>query len=150
MTPPPIECFFIISTAIILLLVLFIKEINTMEKQLRCMNATVYSRMLDGYRVVFLRSYDTFVLVYCASANALCISPDYDCSFTTMKHVRAFLQDYIDLNVSTPDLRKKIKNMSFANEYRLIEVDGRELSAYTCSQFQINSMFWRSKAYNLQ
>ena len=159
MTPPPIECFFIVSTAIILVSVLFIKEINAMEKQLRSMSATVQTRMLCGRAIMFLRSYDTIVMAYYPIANALYISPYYDCSQTTMKHVRAFLQDYADVTVSIPDLRKRIDGMTFDLEnrsimldgmsfdldYRSIMLDGEPFNVFTCSQQQMLYMFHRSQ-----
>ena len=146
MTPPPIECFFIVSTASILVSVLFIKEINAMEKRLRSMSATVHTRKYDNNVVYILKSYETIVAAYYPVANELYFGPKYDCSQTTMKHVRAFFSDYVGVDVSIPDLRKQMTNMCFDGEFRTIKLDGVEFNAYTCSQSQLTDMMWRSKA----
>lgn len=118
-----------------------------MDKRLRSMSATVHSRARDGWGVLFLRSYDTIVLAYYPFANALYISPNYDISQTTMKHVRAFLQDYADVTLSIPDLRKRIDGMTFDHDHRSISLDGQPFNAHTCSQRQMNDMYYLSKDF---
>ncbi len=41
---------------------------------------------------------------------ALLLGEDYDCSTTTMMHVRKFCEDYVDTTVSIADLRDALKN----------------------------------------
>lgn len=115
-------------------------------KQLRHMSATVYARTFDNREIYMLISYETIVAAYYPIANAIYLGPKYDCSQTTMKHVRAFFSDYASITVSIPDMRKQIEDMSFDGEYRCIELDGVEFNAYTCSQSQLTDMMWRSKS----
>lgn len=115
------------------------------ETKLRSMSATVYARTFDNREIYILKSYETIVAAYYPIANAIYLGPKYDCSQTTMKHVRAFFSDYASITVSIPDLRKQIEGMSFDGEYRCIELDGFEFNAYTCSQSQLTDMLWRSQ-----
>lgn len=41
---------------------------------------------------------------------ALLLGEDYDCSTTTMMHVRKFCEDYVGTTVSIADLRDALKN----------------------------------------
>lgn len=115
-------------------------------KQLRHMSATVHTRKFNNNVVYILKSYETIVAAYYPVANELYLGSKYDCSQTTMKHVRAFFSDYVGVDVSIPDLRKQIDNMWFDGEFRTIKLDGREFNAYACSQSQLTDMMWSSKA----
>lgn len=41
---------------------------------------------------------------------ALLLGEDYDCSNTTMMHVRKFCEDYVDVSATIADLRNALKN----------------------------------------
>lgn len=43
---------------------------------------------------------------------ALLLGEDYDCSTTTMMHVRKFCEDYVGVSATIADLRKALKNDS--------------------------------------
>lgn len=77
------------------------------EKKLRSMSAKVIIR--DN--VTKLISYQTPVAMI---ANGILIfSKDWECSVTTIKHVKAFIQDYMPywrVNLSVDYLRNAIKN----------------------------------------
>lgn len=137
----------VIATASITLIAFSIlRGKNMNEKQLRHMSATVHTRKFNNNVVYILKSYETIVAAYYPVANELYFGPKYDCSQTTMKHVRAFFSDYVGVEVSIPDLRKQMTNMRFDGEFRMIKLDGVEFNAYTCSQSQLTDMMWRSKA----
>lgn len=41
---------------------------------------------------------------------ALLLTPDYDCSTTTMSHVRKFIEDYIGFKFNIADIRSALKS----------------------------------------
>lgn len=54
--------------------------------------------------------------------QALLLSSDYDCSNTTMQHVRKFIEDYVGVSVTIADIRAALKSDNvlcpYVNVYR--------------------------------
>lgn len=44
---------------------------------------------------------------------ALLVNEHYDCSVTTMSHVRKFIEDYIGASVSIADIRKALETDNY-------------------------------------
>lgn len=59
---------------------------------------------------------------------ALLVNDCYDCSATTMQHVRKFCEDYIGVRVNIADIRKAL-----ANDNVLCHVYGRTVNVYRMS-----------------
>lgn len=97
---------------------------NGESKQLRSSKATVYyyeqvyvkrddrdiwHELHDAY---ILRSYDSYVAIYGKARNnlpVLCLLKYFDCSNTTMQHVRKFQEDYTMETMPIKRLREIIK-----------------------------------------
>ena len=89
---------------------------TTKIKQLRSSNAHVECRVYDddsiGYALI---SYETLVALYIQDnapaphhGRAIYVGPKFDCSMTTMAHVRKFLEDYAGMCVSIPEIRRRL------------------------------------------
>lgn len=48
--------------------------------------------------------------VHDVHGTSLLLSPDYDCSTTTMSHVRKFIEDYIGFKFNIADIRSALKS----------------------------------------
>lgn len=59
-----------------------------------------------------LISYSTVVCIYDRFYDHLLFLPKWDCSVTTQKHVRYFLDDYAGVNAYSADIRKALKDAS--------------------------------------
>lgn len=59
---------------------------------------------------------------------ALLLSEDYDCSITTMSHVRKFIEDYIGTSVCITDIRAALKSDNV-----LCNIYGGTVMVYRCS-----------------
>lgn len=63
----------------------------------------------------------------CEGATLL-LGEDYDCSVTTMSHIRKFIEDYIGESICIADIRKALKTDNvLCNTY------GGEIMVYRCS-----------------
>ena len=66
----------------------------------------------DGQEIFLLRSYASNVCdITRVNGNwEVLLYPRWDCSVTTSKHVRKFMEDVMGFYVSFPDIRKALKN----------------------------------------
>ena len=57
--------------------------------------------------------------------QALLVNSDYDCSTTTMSHVRKFIEDYIGIKSNIADIRSALKdNNMLTRDVAVFMVDG--------------------------
>ena len=88
----------------------------TKEVPLRSSNARVEFRVYDdgsyGYALI---SYETLVALDLSDlannehrGETIYLGPKFDCSMTTMGHVRKFLEDYAGMCVSIPEIRRRL------------------------------------------
>ena len=92
----------------------------TKEVPLRSSNARVEFRVYDdgsyGYALI---SYETLVALYIQDnapaphhGRTIYFGPWFDCSTTTMGHVRKFLEDYANWRVSITEIRRHLDDPS--------------------------------------
>jgi hypothetical protein len=77
--------------------------------------------MVDGEIV------DNYGEIHEREGMALLLDDMYDCSMTTMQHVRKFVADYIGVNVTIADIRKALKTDNI-----LCNVYGGDVAVYLC------------------
>lgn len=83
------------------------------SKQLRNCSARVFDVHNAGGHAYLLRSYASNVMeVYRADSGTWCITlfPRWNYSPTTNQHVRKFMQDYMGVVVSVPEIREAMKH----------------------------------------
>ena len=66
---------------------------------------------IDAVQTYRLTSYHTIVCDVSMDDLSVVLYPSYDCSITTMQHVRRFLE-YFDITLSIPEIRKGFKHDS--------------------------------------
>lgn len=97
-----------------------------MYKQLRSCTAHVYDKEWNNGKSInivseawaepvgpitnyyVLRSYSTDVAVYYPAHECVYLLPDYDCSSTTMQHVRKFLHDVAGADATITGIREAL------------------------------------------
>lgn len=95
-----------------------------MIKQLRNCSAHVYidnRGFTNSYELVSYRTpvalfgmvdgefTDAYCEIHNHSGMALFVGEHYDCSITTMSHVRKFCEDYLGISVTIADIREALK-----------------------------------------
>ena len=78
--------------------------------------------MMDGEFV------DDYGEVHTREGMALLDNDDYDCSVTTMMHVRKFIEDYVGVRCTIADIREALKDDNI-----LCHVYGGDVAVYRCS-----------------
>ena len=79
--------------------------------------------MVDGELV------DSNCEIHDVHGMALLLSCDYDCSTTTMSHVRKFIEDYVGIKTTIADIRKALKTdnvlcRTYSGDVMVYRVDG--------------------------
>ena len=82
-------------------------QIEDVKRLLSCTATVEYRRYEDGVKAQALKSYDTFVAILLEDGG-LYLGYDYDCSTTTMSHLRKWLA-LNGVSTSIPKLRQQIK-----------------------------------------
>lgn len=77
--------------------------------------------MIDGELV------DEYGEIHKREGMALLVNSMYDCSMTTMSHVRKFIEDYVGVMVTIADIRKALKTDNI-----LCNVYGGDVAVYLC------------------
>ena len=129
MTPEQSYWLGVIVTISITFIAYSILRGHTMtEKQLRHMNAIVYTRNVNGYPIHILQSYYSVVAAWYPTASMLYLSPHFDCSQTTKKHVRAFMADYAGIDFSIKELKAAVNvGRPFDGEVMRANIGGHDL-----------------------
>jgi hypothetical protein len=63
----------------------------------------------DNFRTIFFQSYDSVIAKLHLNTKGDWDSEDWDYSRTTLKYLRLFLNDYINFNGLTKDIRNNIR-----------------------------------------
>lgn len=113
-----------------------------MKKQLRHCSANVYIEnkgFTNSYELVSYRTpvallgmvdgefTDAYGEIHDHSGMALFVGEYYDCSMTTMSHVRKFIEDYVGVYVTITDIREALKTDNV-----LCHVYGGDIMVYRC------------------
>lgn len=113
-----------------------------MIKQLRNCSAHVYINdrgFTNSYELVSYRTpvalfgmvdgefTDAYGEIHEHSGMALLVGEYYDCSVTTMSHVRKFIEDYVGVRVTITEIREALKTDNY-----LACLHGQDVMVYRC------------------
>lgn len=68
-----------------------------------------YSTPVALYGMVDGEIVDAYGEIHTCEGMALLVNPNYDCSVTTMMHVRKFIEDYVGARVAIAEIRDALK-----------------------------------------